>query len=135
MPSALADPAKQLELPEDLQESLARWAVRRRQLIVEVRNIEGKSVMVSRDRLGKNGTNGEKEYMHALRYIVKLFAKNETLEEVLERLPNLRLQAYFDDYGSTGGIDSYGRPFDVDPESWSDIWTCADRLLLTDAGR
>lgn len=67
-------------------------------------------------------------------YIMQLYDRTKTIEQHLKDNPALRLQVWFEEGPSAGGGSfSYGqgRYFDVDPKSWIQVWSYADRVLLT----
>jgi len=65
---------------------------------------------------------------------MQLYDRTKPLEQHLQETPTLRLQAWFEEGPiPSGGTFSYGqgRYFDIDPRSWSQVWSYADRILLT----
>jgi len=109
----------------------------RREALVEVRREgqDSRSFMVARSRLMKSRIRTMSDYVYALFYIVRLYDRTNLtpIAQRMKETPTLRLQAWFGFEEAAGGSFSYGqgRYFDVDPDSWSQIWNYADRFLLT----
>jgi hypothetical protein len=62
---------------------------------------------------------------------MELFDKTHDIREIKQEKPNIRLQAWFDDYGqSTLPGGSAGHFVDIDPKSWGDIWSYADKVMV-----
>jgi len=138
---SLSAPEVDGALPEGMlsklpQDAASKWLTMRREALVEVRrdSHDSKPFMVARSRLMKSQNNTKTDYDYALDYVMQLYDRTKPIEQHLQETPTLRLQAWFEEGPiPSGGTFSYGqgRYFDIDPRSWSQVWSYADRILLT----
>lgn len=67
-----------------------------------------------------------------MKYILKLLYRGVDPVTFIKEHPNIRLQAWFEEAGNPSrmGGGGYGRYVDIDPDSWSEVWSFADRICV-----